>query len=258
LSGRLVIDNQHRDLVGLVGEIVQLWRMGSEAAVLSERLRAFRESVEQYYQEKIVLLGDTAADDLSRYKADYEDMIRKIASALEDFVSDDGAARWFQMVDSIQNFLRHHKTEDGGDDLALVDGRSEPRKETLINWTRELSVGVDWVDQHHRALIDTVNEIGMLPKHHELADADALLERLRRITWYHFHEEEAYLAAIDRDRARRHIAQHRHLLAELDRLIFDVHSRRVDLTGDTGDYLCRWLVEHIQTIDKDDFHSLQR
>jgi hemerythrin len=139
-----------------------------------------------------------------------------------------------------------------------MNENTEQSRASLINWTHDLALGVEWIDQHHRALIDTINEIGMLPEDYEVADADALLDRLRRITWHHFHEEEAILVLGDRERAQRHVAQHRHLLAELDRLIFDVHSHRIKLTGETGDRLSHWLVDHIITCDKEDFISLQR
>jgi hemerythrin len=253
-----VVDNAHRELVEQLDEIVQLWRMGAETPILGERLQAFRDHAEAYFQQKISVLAGSTDSEFSRHMSEHADMIHKIDGVLADFSAGGGAVRWFDMVDSVRNFLRHHESGDAKGDCALLNERIEPTKETLIGWTRELSVGVDWVDQHHRALIDTINEIGMLPKHYDLADADALLERLRRITWYHFHEEEAHLALSDRERAHRHVAQHRFLLAELDRLIFDVRSRRVDLTGETSDYLCRWLVDHIQTIDKDDFQSIRR
>jgi hemerythrin len=252
------VTNEHQDLVGRVDEIVQLWRMGAETSVLSERVQAFRDAVEMYRQRGIVLLSGGGGEKLSRFIAEYEDLIRKIDVVLADFSTGGGAAHWFDMVDSIKKFLRHQDDPDGREDFARSNRLLESATEPLINWTHDLSVGVDWVDQHHRALIDTINEIGMLPEHYDQAHAESLLERLRRITWYHFHEEEAYLASTDRDRAHRHLAQHRYLLAELDRLIFDVHSRKVALTEETGNYLCRWLVDHIQTIDKADFQSLQR
>ncbi len=255
---RPMIDDGHRDLAGRLEEIVQLWRLGAETPVLGERLLAFRTRAEQQFEQEIGLLGRLSDGVLLRHTAQYEDMIRRIDAVLADFSAGGGAIHWFDMVDCIERFLRHYEPRESGGGLTLSRDGAARAGESLINWTQDLALGVDWIDQHHRALIDTINEIGMLPRHCDLADADALLERLRRIAWHHFHEEEAHLAVGDRDRAHRHVAQHRHLLAELDRLIFDVRSRRVELTGETGDRLCRWLVDHILTIDKEDFQALQR
>lgn len=258
VDGHPMIDSEHRDLAERLDEIVQLWRLGAETSALGERLRAFRDSAEQCFEREIGALTRSSDNVLLRLTAQYEEMIRKIDAVLVDFSVGGGAIHWFEMADSIENFLRHYERQERNRDIALRQEGAEPARESLIGWTHDLSLGVDWIDQHHRALIDTINEIGMLPRHYDVADADALLERLRRIAWHHFHEEEAHLAVGDHDRALRHVAQHRYLLAELDRLIFDVRSRRVDLTGETSDYLCRWLIDHILTIDKDDFQSLQR
>lgn len=258
LNRHPVTDDGHRDLAEWLDEIVQLWRLGAETSVLGERLLAFRGGVETYFEQEIGILARLSDSVLLRLTAQYEDMNRKIDAVLADFSAGGGALHWFEMVDSIEQFLRYDERQDGGGDVILLKEGSEPPRESLIGWTHDLALGVDWIDQHHRALIDTINEIGMLPEHYDLADADALLERLRRITWHHFHEEEARLAVGDHDRALRHVAQHRHLTAELDQLIFDVRSRRVHLSGETSDYLCRWLIDHILTIDKEDFQSLQR
>ena len=40
-----------------------------------------------------------------------------------------------------------------------------------------MELGIDWIDRHHRAMVDTMNEIGLLSHHYDLGDADALLER---------------------------------------------------------------------------------
>jgi hemerythrin len=256
--GHRVIDKGHRDLAARLDEIVQLWRLGAETSILGERLLAFRDRAEQYFDQEICGLARSSDDVLLRHTAQHEEMIRKIEAVLADFSAGGGAIHWFNMIDSIDHFLRQHeRPEDDGDIVLLVE-HCKPPQESLVGWTHDLALGVDWIDQHHRALIDTINEIGMLPRHYDLADADALLERLRRITWHHFHEEEAHLAVGEHERALRHVAQHRHLLAELDRLIFDVRSRRVELTGLTGDRLCRWLIDHILTCDKQDFQSLMR
>ncbi len=258
VRGYPVVANGHRDLAERLDDIVQLWRLGAETAVLGERLSGFRGIAERYFEAEIGVQTRSSDSVLLRLTARYDDMMRKIEAVLADFSAGGGALHWLEMVRSIEHFLHYPDRKEDRDGVSFAESGAEPPQESLIGWTRDLAVGVDWIDQHHRALIDTINEIGMLPRHYDLADADALLERLRRLAWHHFHEEEAHLAIGERARAERHVTQHRHLLGELDRLIFDVRSGRVDLTGSIGDWLCRWLVDHILTVDKDDFQSLQR
>ncbi|PKU24194.1 hypothetical protein CWS72_12740 [Telmatospirillum siberiense] len=247
-----------QDLADRLDEIVQIWRLGAETSILGERLSAFRQQAEIHFDQEVGALADASDGELLQFTASYDAMMRKIDAVLADFAAGGGASLWFDMAASIERYLRYDEAQRGLQDIALSRDEENAPRESLIGWTRDLALGVDWIDQHHRALIDTINEIGLLPRHYDLVDADALLERLRRIAWHHFHEEEAHLALGDRERARRHVAQHRYLLADLDRLIFDVRSRRADLTGETSDRLCRWLIDHILTIDKEDFQSLQR
>lgn len=258
-SDRSMITDGVRNLADRLDEIVQIWRLGAETSVLGERLSAFREQAEIHFEREVGARANASDGELLQYTAAYDAMMRNIDAVLADFAAGGGAILWFDMASSIERFLHYDEAQRDRRDLALMpDGGGKPG-ESLIGWTRELSLGVEWIDQHHRALIDTINEIGQLPAHYDLADADALLERLRRIAWHHFHEEEAHLALTgDRARAGRHVAQHRYLLADLDRLIFDVRSRRVSLSGETSERLCRWLIDHIVTIDKDDFQFLQR
>lgn len=257
LSDRLMSVDGLQDLVDRLDEIVQIWRLGAETSILGERLGAFRDQAESHFDREIGALASASDAELLLFTARYDAMMRKIDAVLADFSAGGGAVHWFDMADSIERFLRYDQAQRGRRDIAFLREGEETPRESLIGWTQDLSLGVDWIDQHHRALIDTINEIGLLPRHCDLADADALLERLRRIAWHHFHEEEAHLALGDRDRASRHVAQHRYLLGDLDRLIFDVRSRRVELTGETADRLCRWLVDHILGIDKEDFQFLQ-
>jgi hemerythrin len=255
-SGNEVIDAGHRDLAALVEDISQLWRLGAETSVLAQRLGTLRERALHHFDEEIAQLSGLDDAVLLRHTAQHEEMIRKIDAVLEDFENGDGARRWFEMIQSIDHMLLHHELVEDVGYFHLLGRPPVLPKEPLIGWTKDLSLGVEWVDQHHRALIDTINEIGMLPDNYDLADADALLERLRRITWYHFHEEEAHLVYCDQARAQRHVAQHRHLLDELDRLIFDVRSGRVRLSQTTSDYLVRWLIDHIVNCDKQDFAGM--
>ncbi|MDR3440919.1 hemerythrin domain-containing protein [Telmatospirillum sp.] len=255
-SGNKVIDDGHRDLSQCVEEIAQLWRLGAETSILAERLQDLRARALKHFEEEIAALSGLSDSVLLAHTAQHEEVVRKIDAVLADFATGSGALRWFDMIDSIEHMLLHHEIEEDGGYFSLLGKQSVQAKEPLIGWTRDLSLGVDWIDQHHRALIDTINEIGMLPPHYDLADADALLERLRRIAWHHFHEEEAHLALGDPARARSHVAQHRQLSSELDRLIFDVRSRRVELSGATSEYLVRWLIDHIVNSDKRDFAGM--
>lgn len=246
--------NTHRDFVDRVDEIAQLWRLGAETAVLESRLRDLHGHAEQYFEETMACVGGLSDSVLLQFTREYETMVRKIDAVLADFAAGDGAVRWLEMMDAIELVRRHELRED-----SAVFGRPSesptPACELLVQWTPELEFGIDWMDQHHRAMIDALNEIASLPVHCDMADVDASLERLRRIAWHHFHEEEARLPINAHEQVHRHVAQHRHLAAELDRIIFDVRSRRLNITQAVRDRLGQWLIDHIKTADREDFQG---
>lgn len=244
----------HHDFIERVEELGQLWRLGAETEVLASRLFALRASAEQYFEQAIAALGGLSDSVLLQYTCEHEDMVRKIDAVLADFAAGDGAVHWLEMIAAIEE-VRHHDILDGKGAFFLQEDQLA-EADPLIPWSKDLEIGIEWMDQHHRGLIDIINEIARLPKYYDLADADALMERLRRLAWHHFHEEEARLPSTTHDAVQQHVAQHRHLVAELDQLIFDVRSRRVDLGIAVKDRLCRWLIDHIKTADRDDFQSV--
>ncbi len=236
-------------LAARADEIAHLWRLGAETALLSQRLAEFRQAaVACFAKESKRRHGE--CEDTELRQVDYAEMIARIDSVLMDFAAGSGI-HWFQMFKAMRRFLADYPIEEIEGDLPPLRQPGDAAEEALIAWGPELELGVKWIDQHHRGLVDTVNALARLPAWYDPAEADALLERLRRAAWHHFHEEEARLRG--GAEANEHVAHHRDLLAELDRLIFDVRSRRVDLQTVVRAQLCDWLVEHIQVTDRRDF-----
>ena len=197
--------------------------------------------------------GEAPTDTPARRHA-YEEVIGCINAVLADF-ADGQAIEWYEMFDAIKGLLADHQVDLASGDFAIpvtapLSGGEGPR----VLWNADLEIGRDWVDHQHRAMVAMLNEIGQLPAGYDPSDTDALLERLRRATWHHFHEEEAHLSACPE--AAQHIAAHRRLLAVLDRLMFDVRAHRVDLPTVARNVLCDWLVDHILTLDRRDFGGI--
>lgn len=247
-AGRSAIDAAHADLAQCAEALAQQWRLGADSQTLVQRLIEFREIAGRHFEEQLAVLRETGLDE-GPPRRDYEEMIAEVDEVLADFARG-SALHWFQMFEAIKRFLPGYPIDVEGGELPALAPQGGEAQAPLIAWSSDMEIGIDWIDGHHRAMADTMNEIGRLPPHYDVGDADALLERLRRSSWHHFHEEEARLPA--GRAAREHVAHHRRLLAELDRLIFDVRARRADLTT-VRDELCRWLVDHIRTADRRDF-----
>ncbi len=246
-------------LAELADEIVQLWKLGAETAVIEQRLRFFRDAAAGHYEQALAIGSGpalaAARQDPEQRRA-YDEMIGRINTVLADF-ADGQPIQWYEMFEAIKHLLADHQIDLASGDFAIpVVTPANAGGDRLVAWGSDLEIGVDWVDRHHRGMVDMLNEIGRLPAQSDPVDRDALLEALRRSTWHHFHEEEARLPT--GPDASQHIAAHRRLLAVLDRLLFDVRSHRIDLPTVARNVLRDWLIDHILTLDRRDFGGVSR
>ena len=228
------------DLAAEAEDFVQQWLLGTETRLLEARLRQFHAAIDRH-------LAATPADPRAR---ELEELCGHVDRLLAGFAGG-GAIAWLPVLDALKRLFPDITMSEREEALFLVALSKETDEGPLVKWTAALELGIPWIDKQHRALVATLNEIGRLPPDYDLAEADALLDRLRRLAWHNFHEEEAHLPA--GVAANEHAIEHRRLLAELDRLMFDVRARRVDLLAEARDRLCPWLIEHIGITDRADF-----
>lgn len=265
-TGALAVHGGSRELTVLFDEISQLWRLGAETEVLAERLQEFSGRAKVHFDAQMRHLSAQNDESLLPICAQHEEMIHKIDDVLRDFAEGSGALHWHDMRRSMERALRRadvveDEAQSGTVFLsdqsdATVAPRGSAIAEPLIEWPGDLAIGVEWIDRHHRLMIEVINRIGWLAEPYDPDDANALLEHLKRIAWHHFHEEEAHLGASAPDHLARHVGQHRRLLSELDFLIFDVRARRLDLRRVLKDQLCPWLIDHIHLSDRVDFEDM--
>ncbi|MDR1528935.1 MAG: bacteriohemerythrin [Burkholderiales bacterium] len=115
-----------------------------------------------------------------------------------------------------------------------------------IEWTNELSVGVEVIDKQHQRIIEYVNKL-----HDNLHDRETLkdvLEDTIEYTESHFGFEEAMMEEAEYPYLRAH------------KRIHDLFIRRVarykerflageDIAEELHDTLVRWLITHIKSED---------
>jgi hemerythrin len=120
-----------------------------------------------------------------------------------------------------------------------------------IEWTPEMSVGHDILDQQHRVLLDLVNDLDTAGQQGKGQAAVAgLLEDLLNYTSEHFAAEEAVLVEHGYEHLAKHRAQHRELVTALVGFRRDLASGRAFL-ADFRIFLASWLEGHIMGDDRD-------
>jgi diguanylate cyclase (GGDEF)-like protein/hemerythrin-like metal-binding protein/PAS domain S-box-containing protein len=114
----------------------------------------------------------------------------------------------------------------------------------------ELSLAIPELDEEHRTLLDVVFRIEQPGSIEERRTALRLgLKQLEDFVRTHFAVEEILLRLVDYPRLDEHIAQHRAFVAELDGL--RQQSETSDNSAKVGEFVGRWLRDHIKISDKD-------
>jgi hemerythrin-like metal-binding protein len=119
-----------------------------------------------------------------------------------------------------------------------------------LHWSREMSVGIEVVDNEHRELAQAINEL-----HAAIADIDKqsltspLLLKVAELTRAHFASEEMMMAANNYLGAALHAFKHLYLMQQLDALVARVNRGGFKLNEHSLKFLHDWFSTHIQKED---------
>lgn len=119
------------------------------------------------------------------------------------------------------------------------------RKHPPIIWNDSYSVGVPLLDQHHRHLARLINQLAECSSERGLSESVGdVLDALVRYAEYHFHHEEALMAAADYPELEQHRSEH---LAFCETISETCYTAMHGIIGidELLDYLTIWWQEHI-------------
>ena len=116
----------------------------------------------------------------------------------------------------------------------------------LIEWNeKELSVGVELIDNQHKVLVGIINELfDSVQNKSPESYIQRLIENLLEYTQYHFDAEEAYFDTLNTNDLELHKLQHKHFIEQLNEFA------TTKLTPFLLEFLLDWLVVHIQCEDR--------
>ncbi len=121
----------------------------------------------------------------------------------------------------------------------------------FIDWTDDLSVGVERFDSQHKRLVSMINELheGMRARKGREA-VDKVLDGLVEYTRTHFSAEEAAFSTHGYAEAQPHAREHSDLLAKVAELHEKHHKGTLFVSVEVLDFLAEWLKTHIMQTDK--------
>ncbi len=121
-----------------------------------------------------------------------------------------------------------------------------------VQWSDNLSIGVDVIDEQHKALIQRLNDLHTAITSHQGQSAIAgTLNFLIEYTHFHFDAEEKYMAASNYPGLNQQVAEHNEFRESLDNIERDFKEDGAthELAAAIDTLLINWLIEHIQTTD---------
>lgn len=121
-----------------------------------------------------------------------------------------------------------------------------------IKWSRDLSVGIEEIDEDHQRLIKCLDDLftacfaGQGP-----SVLKGILGRLMQYTREHFSHEEDVMQKMGYPGLENHRAEHAALVTELDDIIeqYEITNSH-ELSNKTLQFLEDWLTHHILIEDK--------
>ncbi len=127
-----------------------------------------------------------------------------------------------------------------------------------MEWTKDLSVGVEKIDEQHRELFAKINDLVAAIKSHtckyKIGDVMKFLEDY---VVFHFGEEEKFMREFYYPGYKRHRAQHEEFMRNLEKLKEELPKLEdgkkpgsYDLSVETNQIVVNWIIEHISKVDK--------
>ena len=122
----------------------------------------------------------------------------------------------------------------------------------IMEWSDKLSIGIEAIDEQHKALIQRINHVSAaLASNQGEKEVASTLDFLIKYTDYHFSKEEEYMKQYNYPGLQDQLDKHEALkiiLTEMEEeFIEDGASKNLATSIDT--FLVNWLIKHIEGMD---------
>jgi hemerythrin-like metal-binding protein len=129
----------------------------------------------------------------------------------------------------------------------------------FLAWSSKLSVGVKAIDEQHKGLVDTLNELHTAMLSGQAAGVTGpLLRKLVDYTHSHFASEEAMMASAQYPKLAEHRTHHRELTKQVSDFVTRFEKGEITLSLHLMNFLRDWLNNHIMKEDKEYGPSLNQ
>ncbi|MDI3535654.1 MAG: hemerythrin [Eubacteriaceae bacterium] len=122
-----------------------------------------------------------------------------------------------------------------------------------IQWTPDLSVGVENIDSQHKIWFEKADKLFEAGKSGKSKDYIVqMLDFLDDYTKQHFRDEEAYMTKINYPELAAQKTAHKNFIAELSKIKkeYETSGGNISLIINANQMIVNWLTQHISNMDK--------
>lgn len=121
----------------------------------------------------------------------------------------------------------------------------------LIEWSNELSVGIEEIDEQHKVLVELLNNISEATQQRRGQEkAEEILNKLIEYAKIHFAVEESLMRIMGYPGYEDHKLRHQELMYSVLDLMTKVNHRKLTIGFELQFFLKNWLTKHILETDK--------
>ncbi|MDG4549566.1 MAG: bacteriohemerythrin [Candidatus Contendobacter sp.] len=120
----------------------------------------------------------------------------------------------------------------------------------FVEWSTELSVGIEEIDAQHQVLVDLLNQVHeAIQQRQGMEVARGIVTRLGEYTRVHFAVEESLMRILHYPGYEGHKRKHDELIEQLAELHAKLDAGKA-ITFELTLFLKTWLTKHIMEVDK--------
>ncbi|TVR60811.1 MAG: hemerythrin [Candidatus Competibacteraceae bacterium] len=121
----------------------------------------------------------------------------------------------------------------------------------FIEWSNELSVGIEEIDAQHQVLVDLLNQVHEAIQQRRTTEVtNDIIDRLEEYTRVHFAVEESLMRILHYPGYKRHKEEHEKLIAQLAELRAKMEAGKASISFELAHFLKVWLTKHIMEVDQ--------
>jgi len=120
-----------------------------------------------------------------------------------------------------------------------------------VEWDDSLSVGVPFIDEQHKRLIEIINKLDMACKQGQAREVvGQLIHGLGEYAIYHFAAEQDQMRLTEYPEMAAHVAEHQAFIKKLMEIDSKFKSSNVLLSSEILLFLRNWYLDHIRLVDR--------